>query len=120
MPLHRPKQQFAIETRAGRDGFAAIYTGRWGEPFTVETESVFPNRSHAELAKVAYQDAPQLDLVDVVWEDIDYTAQGVRFLVMGTEVKSVQAVPLYMGPGFVTSPAWVVQTTWTLLAKLNP
>lgn len=117
MPLHRPKAQFAIETRAGRDGFAAIYTGRWGEPFTVEAESVFANRNDAESAKVAYQNGPELDPVNIVWDDVDYSAQNLMFIVMAAEVQSIQAVPVYMGPAAVFSPAWVVITRWTLIAR---
>jgi len=118
MPPHRPKQQFAIETQAGRDGFAAIYTGRWGEPFTVETESVFDDRWDAENAKAAYQNGPQLDPVSIIWDDVEYDYQDLAFMVMEAEVQSIQAVPLYMGPAAVFSPAWIVITRWTLIARL--
>lgn len=120
MPLTRPTYQFSIETKPGRDGFAAIYSGRWGTPITVETESVFPTFLLAQTFKQNYQNGPQLDVVNVVQDDVSYFAQGVQFMVQNAEVKSIQAIPFYMTADAYFMPAFVVVTAWTLIPRLVP
>lgn len=114
----QPKAQFSIETKPGVDGFAAIYTGKVGEPFTIEAESAFSNFAAAVAAAKSYENSPSLTPVAVLWESVDLAATyNVNFLLQSVSIRSIQAVPMIMSPAAVYAGGVIVQSTWTLIPR---
>jgi hypothetical protein len=119
-PPPSPRQQFMNETRAGRDGFATMYLGRWGEPFNLVAESVFPDQSSAETAKVNYQNSPSLAFGNIIYADVDYSEQGMQFMIQGVEVQSMRRVVHWMDSTVAYPGGWVVETNFTLIGRFTP
>ncbi len=113
-----PKPQFTIETRPGVDGFAAIYTGKVGEPFTIEAESIFDTFSNAVAACKQYEAAPTLTPFTVIWESINLTSTyNVNFLLQGVAIREVQSIPLFMDATTVIDGGTMVRSSWTLIPR---
>jgi hypothetical protein len=116
----RPKRHFVIETKPGRDGFAAIQTGRWGEPLTLDAESVFSLWSDAIAATVNYQDMPSLTLQTIEWETYDlFTEQDVKYLIQAVEIMRIQKVASAQTGTTIYTPATIVESRWTVIPRFT-
>lgn len=113
-----PKPQFNIETRPGVDGFAAIYTGNVGEPFTIEAESIFDTFANAVIAAKSYEAAPTLTPFSVIWESINLSSvYNVNFLLQGVVIREIQSIPLFMSATSAIEGGTMVYSSWTLIPR---
>jgi hypothetical protein len=119
--LERPKFHFVTETKVGRDGFAMIYTGRWGEPLTLDCEAVFDTFVNANAAITSYRDAPSLTPVNVTWESIAFnTAYNIHFFIQAVDITEQRAAASFQRGAVIYSPGHVVMSRWTLLPRFIP
>ena len=117
----KPEAHFVLETKPGRDGFAAIYTGRWGEPFELLAENIFDSSANANSAIAGYHTLPSLSFVNVVWENCNFaTTYNTNFMVLSATVRSVRVAAVVIAPTVTYSPAWIVETAFVLIPRAIP
>lgn len=118
-PPARMRPHIAIETKPGRDGFAALAQGTWGEPFTIQAESVFPSLAAAMTAQNAYQAAPSLTPVNIIWAGVNWTTYSINFVVERVVVDGIRGMPAFHGPVDTIAPAWLLSSTWTVIPRAS-
>lgn len=117
----RPKPHFVQETRPGQDGFALIAVGTWGEQFTIDAEAVFSTFADANTEVNNYRLSPSLTPVNVVWNDVDIGATlNLQYFIQAVEITDQHGAVAVLRDGVLYSPAWVVLSRWTLLARVIP
>lgn len=112
--IHERLQQF---TKPGRDGHGERMLGKWGVPIAVQLESHFQSYALAMAALQTYYRVPGSGLVQVVYNDVAWSAFKIAFTVQAVSLSGdTHARVLQIGPNYAYSSAGILRTDWQMTA----
>lgn len=107
-------QQF---TKPGKDGHGERKLGAWGVPITCQLESHWPSYAQALAAMQIYNRVIGSGVVQVVYNNVPFSAAGIGFTVQDIALESdTHSRILQIGPDYAYSGAGILRTRWQMTA----
>lgn len=107
--------QIGLFVRSGVSGLTLVNDGVRGEPFVLRSKVDVETLAAARATYTFYTGLIGAEPQEIIWQDIDLSAEGTRFSVL--KVKQVSCIPIDSATGglFPPSLAWL-ECDWTLVA----
>jgi hypothetical protein len=110
------KQHLARFVKPGQAGFSAQALGIYGDPFTVDLESVWATQLAGQVGESGYRNLIGAATQQVVHNGVNYQFRYQHtYLVENVEITSFKTHPLLMGVGYNFPSGWLLKSRWTLV-----